>query len=71
MDHKVGDLIYDDISKAVGVIKRIREDEENGMLYDVEWSSGESSTGIHGLASESIDYLKDLLNAQLKRMQSR
>jgi hypothetical protein len=71
MDHKVGDLIYDDISEAIGVIKRIREDEENGILYDVEWSSGEASTGIHGLTSESIDYLKDLLNAELKRNQRR
>lgn len=71
MEHKVGDLIYDDISEAVGVIKRIREDEENGILYDIEWSGGEASTGIHGLTSESIDYLKDLLNAELKRAQHR
>jgi hypothetical protein len=71
VNHKVGDLIYDDISEAVGVIKRIREDEENGILYDIEWSSGEASAGIHGLTSESIDYLKDLLNAELKRTQSR
>ena len=71
MNHKIGDLIYDDISESIGMIKRIREDENTETLYEVEWSNGESSVGIHGLASESIDYLKDLLNAELKRMQSR
>ena len=71
MEHKVGDLIYDDVNESIGVIKRIREDDDMETLYEIEWSKGESSVGIHGLASESIDYLKDLLNAELKRMQSR
>lgn len=68
MTHKIGDLIYDDVSKIIGVIKRKTYSKEYGcILYDIEWSEGEPSCGLHGLSEESVDYLKSVLDAELKR----
>jgi len=68
MTHKVGDLIYDDVGKMIGVIKRKTYNKEYGAdLYDIEWSEGEPSCGLYGLSEESVDYLKRILDAELKR----
>ena len=68
MTHEIGDLIYDDASKMIGVIKGKGYNKEyGGILYDIEWSEGQPSCGLHGLSEESIDYLKRVLDAELKR----